>query len=318
VNGGVQTIAASAPREGVELGSRRILHTGPLRWLRAVAWALALLAAVFAASEGVEVAATLAVQAGALGEEPPVLAGAPLAGPSVLGVVVAGSLSGLLLYALLVGLGEARAPREIAPLPAVWEIPIGLVMGAGIFAAVMAFLALAGLYDVQPAPLRSAWTATALSVGSGVVEEVLFRAVLLRLVWRAFGFPWSIALSAALFGVLHLVNPHATLLAAGCIALEAGVLLGGLYALTGRIWLSIGVHTAWNFTQGWVFGAVVSGVDLFVGGPFSSTPRAGAPDWITGGAFGPEASPVSVLVCGPVAALLLWLAWRRGRLAPQP
>ena len=43
------------------------------------------------------------------------------------------------------------------------------------------------------------------------------------------------------------------------IALEAGVMLAAAYLLTGRLWLSMGIHFAWNFTQGGIFGAAVSG-----------------------------------------------------------
>ena len=34
-----------------------------------------------------------------------------------------------------------------------------------------------------------------------------------------------------------------------------------LYALTGRLWVPIGLHFAWNFAQGYLFGAAVSGDD---------------------------------------------------------
>jgi membrane protease YdiL (CAAX protease family) len=41
---------------------------------------------------------------------------------------------------------------------------------------------------------------------------------------------------------------------------EAGLMLASFYLLTGRLWMSIGVHAAWNFTQGWLWGARVSGI----------------------------------------------------------
>jgi membrane protease YdiL (CAAX protease family) len=37
------------------------------------------------------------------------------------------------------------------------------------------------------------------------------------------------------------------LFAVFCISLEAGVMLGAFYALTDRLWVSIGVHIGWNF-----------------------------------------------------------------------
>ncbi len=102
-------------------------------------------------------------------------------------------------------------------------------------------------------------------------------------------------------------------MAALAVALEAGLMLAALYVLTGRLWASIGAHIAWNFTQGYVFGARVSGVDL---GPslYRAEPVAGAGTFWTGGPFGPEASWPAVLLGMPVAAAaILALAARRAR-----
>jgi hypothetical protein len=144
------------------------------------------------------------------------------------------------------------------------------------------------------------------------MEEVILRAIILRLLWRAFG-PWAaFALSAALFGAAHLGNPNASVFAAICIAVEAGVMLGAFYALTGRLWVSIGVHAAWNFTQGYIFGAAVSGTDF---GPAigASTARPGFADYLTGGPFGPEASLPALAVGTGVGVVVLLMAWKAGR-----
>ena len=85
----------------------------------------------------------------------------------------------------------------------------------------------------------------------------------------------------------------------------AGVMFCGLYTLTGRLWVPIGVHAAWNLAQGYLFGAAVSGGNL--GGPIAvSTARAGAPTWLTGGTFGPEASlPALTLITAVTIAALV-------------
>jgi hypothetical protein len=46
-------------------------------------------------------------------------------------------------------------------------------------------------------------------------------------------------------------------------------------------------------------------------------PLAG-PDWATGGAFGPEASGVAVVVCLAAAAVFIWLTMRNGGWVPLP
>ncbi|MDB5469752.1 MAG: protease family protein [Caulobacter sp.] len=282
-----------------DLGERRFLHPGPLRWLRAFGWAVAL----------VFVVAFAALSTGeALSHWWP-----KTSGPLQLTANVIGALIGLGVYGLAVWLAEGRGPSEIALAPLLPEVAVGLLIGALMFAAVMAIMAVFGLYDIHGAGLAPAWTAIGRAVQSGVVEEIMIRAILLRLIWRAFG-PWAaFAVSAAVFGFGHIGNPGATVFAAVCIALEAGIMLGAFYALTGRVWISIGVHAAWNFTQGYLFGAAVSGGDF---GPAmaSSTARAGFPDWLTGGVFGPEASLPALVVCTVVGVTTLWFAWRRGHL----
>ncbi|MBV9884601.1 MAG: CPBP family intramembrane metalloprotease, partial [Sphingomonadaceae bacterium] len=125
-----------------------------------------------------------------------------------------------------------------------------------------------------------------------------------------------LALSAFLFGALHLMNPNASWFAAMAIAVEAGVMLAAFYILTGRLWVSIGVHAGWNFTQGWVFGAAVSGTGGFAGGPMALDPVPGAPQWLSGGGFGPEASFAGLLVGTLVGVAMLVLAGRRGSFVP--
>jgi uncharacterized protein len=108
--------------------------------------------------------------------------------------------------------------------------------------------------------------------------------------------------------VLHLVNPGATLLNAAAISIEAGVLLAAAYMLTRRLWLCIGIHIAWNFTQGGIFSVAVSG------GQSKGLLRSNmvGPDWLTGGAFGAEASVVALAVCLAAGITLLVLAVKRG------
>jgi uncharacterized protein len=96
----------------------------------------------------------------------------------------------------------------------------------------------------------------------------------------------ALVISGLVFGLLHVANPNATLLAGLAIAIEAGILLGGVYMLTRRLWLAMGLHLAWNLTQGGVYGVAVSGhaMDGLLESALSG------PAWLSGGAFGAEAS----------------------------
>jgi len=93
------------------------------------------------------------------------------------------------------------------------------------------------------------------------------------------------------------------------IALFGGVLLGACYLVTRRLWLAIGVHAAWNFVEGGVFGTRVSGFDI----PGLLRSVTTGARWLTC-AVGPESSLVTLAVCTAASVTLLLIARRRGYL----
>jgi uncharacterized protein len=282
-----------------ELGDHRVLRPG--KWLpaRAIGWALVLVFAIaLAFGTGLE---TLAH---ALPQQP---------APQFV-AQAAGACITLGAYAALVRLGEARNPSELGLRAAPIGILAGLMIGFVMFSTVMAIMIAFGLYQFDYRGSASVWRGAGLAIESGVFEEVLVRGVVFRLVWRVIG-PWmAFVVSAILFGAGHVGNPGATWFTTACVAVEAGVMLASFYALTGRLWASIGVHMGWNFTQGYLFGAAVSG-SKFGDGIAVSTAQTQFPSWLTGGGFGPEASLPSVAVCLGVGALVLRLACMNGRFA---
>jgi uncharacterized protein len=148
---------------------------------------------------------------------------------------------------------------------------------------------------------------------AGVLEEVVMRGVVFRILEQWLGSWIALGISAAIFGLLHLLNPGATLLNAGAISIEAGVLLAAAYMLTRRLWLCIGLHIAWNFTQGGVFSVAVSGGS----GKGLLQAKMAGPDWLTGGSFGVEASVVALVVCVAAGIALLRMAAKKGRIVPR-
>ena len=284
------------------LGDRRILRPGNWRPARSLAWMVAMIFAIMLA---------FGLFSDALSHTWP-------NEPALRFMVkAAGALIVLCTYVAMVRAGELRWPDELSLKAAPAGTLIGLALGAVLFCIVMAVLTGAGLYDFAyhgPAP---AWRGAGLALESAVLEEVLVRGVVLRLIWRAFGPVTAFVASAFLFGLGHLANPGANLLSVACVGLEAGVMLGSFYALTGRLWMSIGVHAGWNFTQGYVFGAQVSGGD-FGSSIATSTARGNMPVWLTGGNFGPEATLPALLICTATGAFVIWLGWRAGRFAAAP
>jgi membrane protease YdiL (CAAX protease family) len=286
----------SDDQAGLEVGRRWILHPGPLRWLRASVWMVVLFVVVSALYAGIQMMGNPLTQS---------------SDPLDVLKVAALCLVSLGLYAVIVRLTERRWPEELALRPAAIELAIGLAVGVVMLSAVVAGLWALGVYEISGPRPASAWGAVSMALQSGILEELMFRAVAMRLLMRAFGIWPALVLQAALFGVLHLANPNATPMAAAAIAVEAGLMLAGFYLLTGRLWMSIGVHAAWNFTQGWIWGASVSGIPV-VESWLVSNPKPGAPEILSGGAFGPEASLPAMVVGTLVAVVTLWWAWKKG------
>lgn len=214
-------------------------------------------------------------------------------------------------YYIYVRIVEKRAVLELSSKHASRELGAGILIGAFLLSLTIAVLAALGVYRVTG---NNGWTALWATVPgfivAAVLEEVVMRAIVFRILERSLGSWIALAISAALFGLLHLLNPGATGLNAACIMLEGGVLLAAAYMLTRRLWLCIGIHFAWNFTQGGVFSTAVSGgktTGLLQG-------QMSGPTWLTGGAFGAEASLVALVVCIIAALLLLIEAARRNHI----
>ena len=208
---------------------------------------------------------------------------------------------------------EGARDREFTWPGAAREVGAGLLAGFLLFSLMTGLVALFGgihIVGMRPFARTQFWEWAAIGIASGVFEEILFRGVLLRHIERLAGTWWALAATSVLFGGLHMVNPHATWVGAISIMVEAGILLGAAYLYTRRLWLAVGIHAAWNFTQAWVFSVPVSGTGQPIG--WLVTRRTGR-DWLTGGDFGLEASMAAVLVATAAGVWLLWQAHRRGR-----
>ncbi|ANZ34779.1 CAAX protease [Lentzea guizhouensis] len=220
----------------------------------------------------------------------------------------------LYVYAFAVRKTERRAPDEIALKGAGPAFGRGLSIGTGMFAAVILNIAFLGGYEVRGwGSVSGALALLGFTAAAVVVEEVLFRGVLFRIVEGRIGTWASLVLTGVLFGAAHLFNTHATLWGAIAIAVEAGFMLAAVYAATRNLWVPIGVHFGWNFAQGGIFGTTISGTDAPEGLLDGVT---SGPYLLSGGDFGPEASAYSVLAGVVVTVVFLWIARRRGTIVP--
>ncbi|MFZ6780463.1 CPBP family intramembrane glutamic endopeptidase [Undibacterium sp. Ji83W] len=222
---------------------------------------------------------------------------------------MAGTALGLLSYAFYVRLIEKRAVTELALFSAWKEWLLGLVLGAMLFAVVLGSLSLLGVFHVDgyndPRLMLKYLPVFAVVA---VMEELFFRAMIFRMMEESLGSVVAILISALAFGFAHASNPGATIFSSIAIALEAGIAFGAAYMLTRRLALCIAMHFSWNFTQGAVFSVAVSGTDSK---GWLQTHMTGS-DWLSGGAFGAEASVLAVLLATLMGAVFLYLAWKKG------
>jgi membrane protease YdiL (CAAX protease family) len=146
--------------------------------------------------------------------------------------LLAACMTALGCYALAVLLGERRAPVELALRPALPGLAVGSGLGLLTMVVLMGVMVATGLYDLTLVGAPPAWTGLGLALQAAVTEELWMRALLLRLLWRAFGPLPAFAVAALVFGALHFANPgrHRT---RRCRRGLAGLMFCALYALTG-------------------------------------------------------------------------------------
>lgn len=188
------------------------------------------------------------------------------------------------------------------------QIVAGFAFGAVEMLAIAALIWLAGGVRFELDPARSlgvlvhglwffAWAA--------MIEELLFRGFLFQRLVDGLGAPWAMLLMAGAFAAAHWGNPGmegGTMVAATVDTALGAILLGLAWLRTGSLALPIGLHLGWNWTQGALLGFDVSGLAQ---AGWLHPHLLAQPQWLAGGAFGPEASVFSVGV-DLVAIMLLW------------
>lgn len=164
-------------------------------------------------------------------------------------------------------------------------------------------------------------------IAVAIIEELVFRGYHLtnlaegltnRWIGGALATLLAVLLSSVAFGLAHAGNPHASVLSSGNIVI-AGVMLAIGYVLTGNLAIPIGLHLGWNFFQN-LFDMPVSGQTFFsFGAVVEREMMPGAGDWVSGGAFGPEAGMTGLAAMMFGTFLILgWVRVRHGPLRVHP
>ena len=220
----------------------------------------------------------------------------------------------LAFYATLCRLIERRRVTELSRHTMAAATARGLATGFQLMTAAVAVMYIGGGYRITSAtPTLNLFWIFLYCMLTAVTEECVFRGAIYRISERSLGSAAAMTISALLFGGAHILNPNASVWTSAAIAIEAGILFGAVYAHSGNLWLPIGIHWAWNFTEGRIWGLPVSGsikrTSLFHA-------ETSGPELLTGGAFGPEASLTVVVLCSLLSAYLIYDLHRTGRWIP--
>jgi uncharacterized protein len=127
----------------------------------------------------------------------------------------------------------------------------------------------------------------ALFIVAALAEEALFRGYPLQTLTRA-KLAWlAVFLTSVPFAAVHLRNPNVS---AGFTFINttlAGIWFAVAYLRTRTLWLPLGIHWAWNWALGALFGLPVSGITDLAPHPLMRGTDHG-PAWLTGGSYGIE------------------------------
>ncbi len=196
--------------------------------------------------------------------------------------------------------------RAYAPAHAATGAALGLLLCAAVTGLVFAF----GQSTLTFSPFKP-WLLPLFFLAYWIQassEELIFRGYLFGTLRRHAPLPVAVLLSSLLFAASHLFNPGLTPIAFLNIALF-GALMAICTQKCGSIWFSCGVHALWNFTEGNLLGASVSGAAPDATLLFTA-PEPDAPPLFSGGAFGPEGS---LLATALFLLLILGTKWWKKR-----
>jgi len=221
-------------------------------------------------------------------------------------VAVLASAAALTTYIYLFKFYEKRTIEELSTSHFGRNSIAGFFIGFFFLSFVILIMYLGKAYTILSLnPVSFLVPALALGISSAVFEEILFRGIIFRITEEKLGTVWALIISSSFFGFAHLANPNSTIFSAIAITIEAGLLLGAAYIYSKNLWLPIFIHFAWNFSEGGIYGAIISGNGLKKS---LITCKIDGPDLLTGGAFGPENSLQSVILGLVVGILFIWMA----------
>ena len=195
---------------------------------------------------------------------------------------------------------------------------VGFMLGVAMMTVAVVILTLLGMIKIENISrggqgVKAVLGITIVLIGwiiQGATEEIMIRGWLLPVIGTRHNIVLGIIISSTIFGVLHLANPNVSLLS--FINLVLFGLFAALYVIwEGSLWGICGLHSAWNWAQGNIYGFEVSGTNA-AGGVILNLKTVGS-NSVTGGYFGPEGGVVISLILGLGILVLVSLIRRKNQ-----
>ncbi len=205
---------------------------------------------------------------------------------------------------------EKRKAPELRPAPL--GIAVGGLSGACLIGLAMSLLFASGVYvaTAYRGPQDGLLGIAGVIVIAAMLEEIVFRCILFRILESAWGTMPALWLNSLIFGLAHIGNVEGRASTMEEVATVVSCVLGGamwtmVFVHSRNLWVTTAHHAAWNFTI-ILSGITLSGIDDWRGHALFASEYRGPALW-TGGIFGPEASLLTLMmVAASIAGMLYW------------
>lgn len=143
-----------------------------------------------------------------------------------------------------------------------------------------------------------------LFVVAALAEEAMFRGYPLQTMARAGLAIFGILFTSVWFASIHLGNPNFKAGLPIVNLIIAGIWFSVAFLRGRSLWYPLGLHWAWNWALGSLFGLPVSGITRIAPYPLMKGTDLG-PAWLTGGSYGIEGG-VACTIALIISTLFVW------------
>lgn len=205
---------------------------------------------------------------------------------------------------------EKRKIKELSGKSFGSNLITGLVIGIVLQTLVMSIIYFNdGIEIIYVNSFKTVLPGLFVSLALAIMQEVIFRGIILRLFEENLGSYIALLISAILFGLIHFFTRDSSLLLATTI--QGGFLIGAAYIYSKNLWLSIAINFSLSFMQTGVFGN--STLQKTLNSSWLNMKIKGS-EYITGGSVGIEDSIQATLLCLVLAIVFIILAERKNKI----